>query len=183
MTREPLEERYFKWLYSQVASTRISDKTRSYWALARVLHSTEFVWSIRLDENRAEDGKELRVEFYNAKDETPDILWDDMGCSVFEMLIAVSRRLAFNGGGAPSEWFWILIENLHLSKCNDYEMTESNQAPAYHIHTRNAITRLMFRQFDKNGVGGLFPLQHAHRDQTRVEIWEQLNAYLIERMG
>lgn len=183
MTREPLEQRYFKWLCRQVASSRITDPHRSFLHLLRTLHSTEFSWHIRRDDNRAADGKELRVEFYNARHDDHDDLWDSLGCSMLEMLIALSRRLSFNGGGAPSDRFWELIENLDLLDCNDYNLEHRNKGVLYFVRIDETMDRLIDRTYNRDGSGGLFPLSHARRNQTRVEIWEQMNNYLNERMG
>lgn len=183
MTREPLEERYFKWLYRQVASSRITDPQRSYWSLLRIMHATEFTWYIHNDDNRAEDGKELRAEFYNAQHDSHDILWDQLGCSFLEMMIGLARRLSFNGGGAPADWFWHLVDNLGLSDCNDYNMERRGNAVLYSVRVEEALERVIDRNYDRNGDGGLFPLRRPGRSQTRVEIWEQMHSYLNERMG
>ena len=36
------------------------------------------------------------------------------------------------------------------------------------------------RTYGRNGYGGLFPLHKATSDQTKVEIWYQMAAYLSE---
>ena len=63
MTNEPIEELYFKWLYGQIGSVKIRNRSRTYWSLAKQLFETEFTWTISKDENRAEDGRALRYEF------------------------------------------------------------------------------------------------------------------------
>ena len=183
MSTEPLEERYFKWLYRQVASTRITNPQRTYWRLLREIHKYEFHWFVPNDDNRVEDGKELRLEFYNESSARHERGWDELGCSALEMLIALSRRLSFNGGGVASEWFWILINNLGLSECNDSRMDEAEHGLMFFVMVDVAMDRMINRTYDYEGSGGLFPLRNPDRNQAQVEIWEQMNNYLSERMG
>lgn len=173
---EVLDELYLHWLYGQIGSVRTRDKTKTYWSLARTLFRKEFVWFVPNDDNRVEDGKDLRLEFrvLNDMDEIdPD--WMNMGCSMLEMMIALSRRLAFEAEGEPREWFWELIDNLdiyfsdaHFNKKNEDKIDE-------------VLDRVIWRQYKRNGKGGLFPLKESRRDQTDVEIWYQLNDYILER--
>lgn len=59
----PLDEQYLKWLYRQVASSKYRNPARTYWSLLRQLYTTEFVWTVPNDDNRVEDGRDLRYEF------------------------------------------------------------------------------------------------------------------------
>jgi hypothetical protein len=38
------------------------------------------------------------------------------------------------------------------------------------------------REYDPDGRGGLFPLDGTHANQREVELWYQMQAYIIERM-
>lgn len=177
---EPLEERYFQWLYSQIGSVKQRNRARTYWRLAKQLHDTEFVWFVPNDDNRAEDGKELRYEFLHHEG-TPigsvDIHWREYGCSMLEMLIALSRRLSFNAEGEPLEWFWILVDK-HLGiRFNDREWSVDAETEVL-----DTLEVLNWRKYKPSGEGGLFPLQHPNKDQRKVEIWYQMSAYLIEQM-
>lgn len=178
MNQEPLDELYFKWLSVQVVNTRLKNPTLTNWAILRQLFSTEFVWWIRNDDNRVEDGKQLRLEFLDMHpDELPTEDWLADGCSFFEMLIALSRRLSFQAEGAsPVEWFWHLLENVSLQIFDmDYE---SSRMEGY---VGQVLQRLNDRTYNFNGHGGLFPLYGTDVDQRQVEIWYQLNHYLLER--
>lgn len=174
MYREPLEETYFVWLYSQVGEVEVADPARTYWRLLKKLHSTEFLWLLPRDDNRAADGRELRYEFMHdegLEDIDPD--WMELGCSMLELLIGLSRRLSFEGDGEPDSWFWELIENLGLEKYNDHtEMIDQE--------IDFVLKDVIFRTYRRSGKGGLFPLRKANKDQRNVEIWTQLNAYLRE---
>lgn len=170
----PLDELYFVWLYGQVGSIETSNPSRTYWRLMRQLFTKEFLWIIPNDDNRAEDGKELRHEFIRKERlRRVDQEWLDLGCSMLELLIALSRRLSFEEDGEPREWFWKLIENLDLERFND------------HFHWRpgevdEILDDVIWRTYNPDGSGGLFPLEHATEDQTKVELWYQMSAYLLE---
>ncbi len=47
---EPLDERYFRWLCSQVVNVKLKNPSRTYWSLLKQLHTKEFVWIIPNDE-------------------------------------------------------------------------------------------------------------------------------------
>lgn len=174
MSRE-LDESYFEWLYSQACSPRTRNRSRSYRTLLEQLFKKEYVWLIPNDDNRAEDGRLLRDEFLDLERiRIVDVNWLPTDCSMLEMLIAISRRLSFEGGGEPRGWFWHLIENLELDGYND-------RRPIPQKEVDEVLERVIWRLYSPDGVGGLFPLNRAIDDQRRVELWYQLNAYLLQR--
>jgi hypothetical protein len=173
MTAGTLDDRYLTWLYGQVAVVRTRKSSRTYWNLFRQLFSTEFAWIVPNDDNRAEDGRELRCEWANNTNAEIDPNWLSLGCSFLELLIGLSRRLAFETDGKEANWFWILINNLELLGCHD----RSNFNPKY---VEDVTSRVIWRTYDKSGHGGLFPLQRTRNDQRRVEIWYQLSEYLLQ---
>lgn len=169
-----LDESYFKWLYSQVEEVRSKAPAHTYWRLFEILHNKEFIWLIPNDDNRIADGKYLRVEFLNfQRIDTSDRSWMDADCSFLEMLIALSRRLAFEAEGGPREWFRHLLETLELA-----DLTDAVPIPEDEVN--DILDTVIWRTYRPNGEGGLFPLREPSVDQTGVEIWYQLNAYLIE---
>lgn len=171
---EPLDEKYFKWLYCQVGDPGLKNPSRTYWRMMKALFTREFVWLIPNDDNRLEDGKDLRYEFVDdvaLKDVALE--WIKVGCSMLELLIALSRRLAFEAEGERRDWFWQLIENLGLREYNDRKRFTEEEV--YHI-----LDKVIWRQYEPNGSGGLFPLKHTTRDQRQVELWYQLSEYVIE---
>ena len=172
---QPLDELYFTWLYSQVDSVRTRNPSRTYWKLLKQLYTKEFVWIIPNDDNRAEDGRDLRYEFIEDQGLNyvdPD--WLHLGCSMLEMLVALSRRLFFEAEEKPRWWFWHLIENLGLSGYTDAVDIPTNKV-------NDVLDRVIWRTYSRSGNGGLFPLKKPSRDQRDVEIWYQLSAYLLER--
>lgn len=170
----PLDELYLQWLYGQVADVRQKAPSKSYWRLFKQLYTTEFVWWVPNDDNRVEDGKQLRYIFLHELGlTTVDRNWMDMGCSFLEMLIALSGRLEFESEDSAENWFWHL---LHVLDLDIY--TDNLQIP--HEDVEDTLMRVIHRTYRKDGHGGLFPLRHPHEDQTEIEIWAQLNAYLME---
>ena len=172
---EPLDELYFKWLYSQISSVKLKNPSRTYWNLFRLLFTKEFVWIVPNDDNRIEDGKDLRYEFLAEKkmsNEDPD--WFEMGCSMLELFIGLARRLAFETNGNQDEWFWELCANLGLREYND-------QANIPQKEIEEKLDRVIWRTYSRSGKGGLFPLDRPERDQRDVELWYQLSAYILER--
>lgn len=173
----PLDELYLNWLYSQVGSVKQKNPARTYWSLIRQLYKTEFVWLIPNDDNRVEDGRDLRYEFVDEHDlEDVDPFWMNLGCSALEMLIGLSRRLSFEAEGEPLVWFWHLIETLGVL----YNDKEYNTAREKEINRK--IEDVIWRNYAFDGRGGLFPLRNPPEDQRNVELWGQLCTYLVENM-
>lgn len=169
-----LDDLYLEWLYHQISSDKSKNPARTYWELARQLYSKEFIWFVPNDDNRIEDGKELRYEFIDDRHIDAETDWMELGCSMLELLVGLSRRLAFEAEGKPRDWFWEMLTNIGINSHND----KSGYSPEEVDEILNAV---IFRTHQPNGQGGLFPLQHPDRDQRRVEIWYQLSAYLLER--
>lgn len=172
---QPLDERYFVWLYSQVADPDLTHPSLTYWKLLRVLFTKEFTWSIPKDENRSEDGKELRIEFAQdlRLDEVDDD-WMDLGCSMLELLVGLAKRLYWETDGKVHYWFWRLMENLGL-----HQYSDNKRLPKKRIEA--VLDCIILRTYKPNGEGGLFPLRHAEMDQRQAELWYQLSAYVLEQ--
>lgn len=167
---QPLDELYLTWLYEQIAVST----PKAYWKLARQMYTKEFVWFIPNDDNRAEDGRYLRYEFLDEKGlEDPDPDWMQLGCSMLELFIGLSRRLSFQAGGEPCDWFWVMVDNVGL------RFSDRQKYPEGFVD--EVLDNIIWRMYEPNGAGGLFPLNHSRRDQTQVELWYQMSDYLIER--
>lgn len=171
---QPLDELYLRWLYSQVADPDLNSPSRSYWKLCRQMYTTPYTWFIPNDDNRAEDGKNLRDEFAEELDiEIHDQEWLDLDCSMLELILGLSRRLSFLGDGEPREWFWLLVDNLGI-RFNDRRSYPPDEV-------EEVLNNVIWRTYKANGSGGLFPLRRPRGDQREVELWYQLNSYLLER--
>ena len=144
------------------------------------LHNTEFRYVIPRDQNRADDGIDLRYRFAMEKDsECPvDVIMDilDGPCSVLEMMVALAIRCEetimddASIGDRTSQWFWGMINNLGLGSMVDDRFDRK-------IFER-VIERFLEREYSPDGKGGLFRIRDCHRDLRDVEIWYQLCWYL-----
>lgn len=160
---------YFDWLTNQIEI--VGKPLRSYQGLFLKLFSTEFVWTIPGDDNRVKDALDLRREFvHEAGGQTQFLQF----VSVLEVLIALSRRLAFLAGGEAPEWAWHLLENLNLERCVD---------PLSHITATRideVLHALVWRTYRRNGRGGFFPLKKPKGDQRKIELWYQMQEAISE---
>jgi hypothetical protein len=163
---------YFDWLTTQIEI--LGKPKRSYQGLFLKLFSTEFVWTIAGDDNRARDGLDLRREFESSAGGKTQFL---QFVSVLEVLIGLSRRLAFLAGGEAPEWAWHLIENLNLEGCAD-PLSFANAG-----HIDEVLNALVWRTYKRNGKGGFFPLKKPKGDQRGVELWYQMHEYIGEIQG
>lgn len=172
---EPLDELYLKWLYRQVANVKLRSPSRTYWRLMKQLYKKEFVWIIPNDDNRLEDGRDLRCLFVHEEglgDVDPH--WMSLGCSMLEMLVALARTLNFEDESRDvGQWFWTLMQNLNLNDCTDASNYDD-------IAVEECLENVIWRTYHRSGRGGLFPLRHAKKDQRDVELWYQLNTYILE---
>lgn len=171
---EPLDELYLDWLYGQVGNKKLKNPARTYWSLLQQLQTKEYVWFIPNDDNRLEDGRDLRLEFAHSIDlHDLEPLWMTLGCSMLEMLIGLSRHLNFLTGEYAEDWFWRLLGNIGLKECTDKSGFDPQTVD-------EILDEVIWRTYDPDGAGGLFPLKYPHKDQREEEIWYQMSAYLLE---
>jgi hypothetical protein len=171
---EPVENLYFNWLCAKVVNVEESRGSNVYWELLKKLHTTEYVWTMSGDDNRAEDGKELRREFIFQAEIPDNPEWRTViGCSILEMLVAFALRAEFQTGISMREWFWEFINNLGLERFNDR---------AFHSGIVDDILDIfVWRTYNPNGIGGLFPIINPSEDQREVEVWYQFCEYLVDQ--
>ena len=175
-----LDDVYLEWLYSHIGSVNSRNPERSYWKLALKLYTTPFKALIINDSNRSEDGKELRSLFLDQREyplsEFEKELFMDLDCSMLEMLIALSDRVAFQTDERLEGWFWRFMHNLGcFERYSDdlYEISIEEEV-------EEALTRVIRRTYSADGTGGLFPLRQAEHDQRKIELWYQMSAYILE---
>lgn len=169
---EPIDESYFKWLCAKVINIRTPNNKDILLLLN--LYKTEFVWLISGDDNRAVDGQYLRPEFLDQLNIEAEHYFMNYPCSVLEMLIAFSRRAAFNTDELEIDWFWLMVDNLGLRELNGTD--EENQ-----IDFNEIIDVFLWREYDNLGNGGLFPLRNSNNNQKEIEILYQFYEYLFEK--
>ena len=171
---------YFDWLYDYVCKDKAHDEI-SYRKLFTFLYNTEFIFSLDMDDNRAIDGINMRVEYANimAKSDSDynniiNIL--DKPCSVLEMMIALAIRCETaimsdpRYGNRTKQWFWLMMGSLGISMMTD-DIYDKN-------YVEKVIYKFLNRQYDFDGKGGLFYIPNSEYDLRNVEIWTQLCWYL-----
>ena len=160
---------YYLWLIAQIG---VPERNRNtYNDLFMRLHETEFVWIVPHDDNRLQDGVELRSEFLNGR-RIRDL--EGRPISLLEVLIALSRRVAWTTDRSSEFWAWQLLENLRLTKSSDPLTGQKAE------RVEEVLEALIWRTYERDGNGGFFPLNHPLDDQTKREIWDQMNAYVNE---
>ena len=181
MTIETILNDYFNWMYDLVCDDRFSEHI-SYKKLLMHLHTIEFRYSMAKDQNRANDGINLRYRFALVYEEkynmSPIAIADSIEgpCSVLEMMIALSIKCEENImddpkiGDRTSQWFWGMIVNMGLGAMDDSRFDRFN------VNTHVQI--FLDREYEPNGTGGLFTINNCECDLRTMEIWRQLCWYL-----
>lgn len=161
------DRRYFSWLCSMVG-VRPSGIAGE---LLREFHTHAFTPNVERDQNRYEDGQCLRKAFSFESDirHVPDE-WYEEKCSFLEMMIAISERLGLHIDADTSTAFWHLMRNLGLNKMSDVPDTV----------VERIVGEINDRTFDRDGEGSLFPLRVATRDQRHIEMYSQMQDYIME---
>lgn len=175
MTMDKLQElrnNYLIWLHKQLQDEWTP--TGSYWSLVNIMFDKEFTWSVDHDDNRIVDALDLRIEYCNETRCRRTQMALLGPCSFLEVLIALSRHLAFVAGGEPPGWAWQLVTNLELHKCKD------PMSPRRIRAINRILDTCIQRTYSPDGQGGFFPLAWPDGDQTQIELWYQLNAYAAE---
>lgn len=176
MTKDKLLEEYFDWIYDSVRPKKLS-----YKKLFQLLFNTEFTYTMPMDNNRYEDGIDLRYRFGDDEGVADFIIagyLDDTPCSVLEMMVALAFRIEeqimtnSDIGDRTREWFWTMIATLGLRHMDDAHFNETEAV--------DILEAFLDRDYASNGEGGLFIVQHPLYDMRDAEIWNQANWYLNE---
>jgi hypothetical protein len=177
-TSGTLDDRYLSWLQRQLEPATQRNPARSHWLLIEQLYKTEFSWFVPNDDNRLYDGLDVRQEFID-DNEGGDVpgYWLAEPCSFLEMVIALSRRMAFQTTLEADYWFWNIMENLELRQFVDEIYDEDVM-----LKVESTLQCVMKRTFMADGRGGMFPLRHPGNDQRDVEIWYQMSQYILENI-
>ena len=179
MSRNEVRNTYFQWLYNWMSGERHHYGV-SFKRLLMQLHDTEFTYTIRNDQNRAEDGMNLRYRFAKSGviDEPVDYILECLAgpCSVLEMMVALARRCENDYmddpeyGDRTAQWFWAMITNLDLGNMID-DWYDKNRVD-------KTIRRFLNREYDRDGRGGLFRVRNSTVDMRTIEIWSQMFYFL-----
>lgn len=172
-----IRELYFQWLCGIVDD----QESELYQTLLKYLFDIPFQSPILMDDNRIDDGLNLRYHF--GDDECIDMRAiaseiDIYDCSILEIMVALAIRMERDimhddeYGDRTTFWFWNMIENLGLIDCTD------NNFDIYYVDS--VIDRFLNRDYDYSGEGGLFTVFNPREDMRNVEIWYQAMWYLCD---
>jgi hypothetical protein len=168
-----LTEDYLRWLEPQLRD-EYGNPDKSYWDLLNAMFEKKFTVIHPMDENRAVDGLDLRVEFAH-EHQIRLTRMKKLGASSFlEVLIGLSRRLAFMAGGSAPGWAWQLLGNLELHRMSDPLSRQK------YNKVQEIMDVAIRRTYSPDGTGGFFPLAWPDDDMTQIELWYQMSAYVGE---
>lgn len=175
-----IRQLYFRWL------TEKANMASPFLYLAKLLHQRQFYSTVKRDQNREEDGRNLRKQFLEEIHQATDrnrARLDENPCSVLEVLLALAQRMEDMYKDSPFEkttpqWMHELLGNLKIGYLTDGVLVEF---PEYADMTQKNITTFLDRTYQANGDGGLFPLRHPKRDQRELELWAQMGDYCNEK--
>lgn len=193
--------RYFQFLSRLVGGI-------NHELLLKELHRIEFYSLVPNDDNRGEDGKNLRDIFYDEvigpnsktfrRGHTGSSLLssDDLyghnipkdrysvmktPCTILEMLIGVAFRMVGELQGRKDA---MSVEECFWLLIDNLGLHQIDNEAYFEDgavdYIRMVIGDFLDRKYKHNGDGGLFPLRHPSRDQRDVEIWYQMCEYLLE---
>lgn len=174
---------YRAWLINRIGGWEHFGN--EYYSLLNQLADTRYYNILWNDENRAEDGLLLRGMWNESrqayKNDDDAILAGE--CTMLEMMIALADRMDYSANGFVKDssieyWFWQMLDNLGLLIFTDEIYEDING----HAKVEDTLQEVLEREYDENGIGGLFPLKHPKKDQRGVEIWYQMNAWLLENV-
>ena len=169
---------YYSWLCNLI---KTNQKTKHYWLLANALQEKKFEWSVANDDNRIFEARDLREKFCNFVEIPYREYWFSDKVSMLELLISLAYRCETIMEGEPVNmkminWFWDMMLNVRLDIYTDEEYYDRDG----HIVINQILDKIINRTYGRDGQGGLFPLKKAKKDQRKVELWYQMNAYLVE---
>lgn len=147
---------YYKFLLSLIGDCPDCE-------LLRYLFEVDYIWTIHLDENRAQDGIDLRCLYANLNKLTIDI-FQDKPCSMLEMLIAFANRIendfmgSAEGNNAP-RWFYQMLVSLGIAE----DMKRFDKSRVDH-----ALIKFFNHQIALFDIPGI----------EKLQLWDQLNSWL-----
>jgi len=171
-TDSAIRNEYFKWLILQIGDASVDDIHH----VCTQMHQKEFVWFIANDDNRLQDGLDLRLEFlYETGKDVPSEALRLLHVSVLEVLVALARRIDFQNSMGAEHAAWMLMSHLGLDKFRG-RLTPQDREEIDEI-----LEMLIWRHYEPDGMGSFFPLAWPERDMRKCEIWYQMMSWLHEQ--
>ena len=177
-----LVEDYFNWLRAEAFNAH--EPRRTYEGVLRELHDIPFYWTLVSDDNRVGDALAFRqhefLAFYEGTEDMDQLIlgqWATAAPSVLEVMMGIARRWSFYFDGEASPYFQHQFNNMHFNHYPGRVLSTDSRNDV-----RHRADVWMSRNFNPDGVGSPFPLNHMMfsqpiPDQRGVDIWGQMNAY------
>lgn len=157
------DEVYYSWLVDRGYPT---NNVEGYNALFELLFKTEYDPLKEMDQNRRDDGLELRIEWADIFGMDPPKEWFEQPCSILEAIIALAARCEFQSSRfTENEWVTMLLENMGILM-NAYELQDNIE-----------FVRRVLDDFN-DGVANVFP--NSVPGSINKELWYQMMDYLSE---
>lgn len=174
MRYSDIDNDYFAWICDLMCSR--FPKGVSFNKLLYYLHNTEFIYVLPIDENRADNGINLRYRFsisYTRVEDADSCI--HAPCSVLEMMVALAFKMEETMddplmGDRTAQWFWNMVVSLGLGSMNDDRFDGK--------YVEETIERFLYRRYDSDGKGGLFTIRGCPDDLRDIDIWTQMCMYL-----
>ena len=170
---------YYNWLLEKVDCKEYP--VSQYSILLKQMFTTDYIWELPMDENRAKDGINLRYRFIYEKNlgvENKEII-DNTPCNILELMVALSLRCEEDImkdediGNRTSDWFWGMVKSLGMILFLDNKYgTRYDRKIIFKI-----LENFMTRKYDPDGFGSLFTVKGS-TDMRDKEIWYQMHEYL-----
>lgn len=162
-----------------------AEGARGYSILCDMMMEHTFLPILSMDENRCYECRCLRSDFAEGyEDDTGDILdglYGEYG-TMMELFVVLSEKIAYEMADSEFEagtgkWFKELLQNCGLIKCCNGWFEEDGKNSA---EIADILDVIIYRKFDWDGEGGLFPLRCPKSDQRYAELIIQMNNYIEE---
>lgn len=173
---------YFDWLCNIIG---VENEHESFVLLANDLWNTEFVSLVPHDENRIGDVMQLRKQYLDEVNCYDGWYLDGFPCNMLEVLIALAGRMDFeisepeDFSNHTAIFFWDMMRNLGLDRYADEVYVQNGGME----NVKKILKKMIWREYEGDGHGGLFPLCRPHEDQRKVELWYQMQEYLNENFS
>lgn len=160
-----------------------------YTKLASTLLDIEFFYTLPLDENRVTEAMELRTDFLaevygitstEGRLDVNEEAFLSRPMSVLEVMVALAkscedRIMYIPGQNRTHFWFHLMLENLGFEGFADGKYSDEIAA-----FVEEHMEEVLNRDYDFYGEGGFWPCYSGQVDAKTVDMWMQMNRFLVE---
>lgn len=180
--KRTLKDDYFEWLLASITGEKcrrdIRDSNTMF--VLRSLHSYQFEVNPKcpLDYNRVKNA--VCDRYYFCSDWIPSVQNEFLQTlpdkpSMLEVMIRLSKELDYISDIGEENSFWLMYDNLNLSKANTYEDVKA------------ICDTVVNRTYDRYGNGSFFPQgrwldAHPELNMADIQIWDQAGYYTMYSM-